>query len=103
MKIEITVVTTETLTGKANPKDIEEIKREICEEFGKIYILSNQYGVWHDKDGKEYKDISETWQIFTDKPDAEERIKFYADRIKEATKQIAQLYTIDKETKANFS
>lgn len=102
MKIEITVVTTEILNGKVKPETVEKIKTEILMEFGRLYTLPPNIGIWYDK-GIKYEDTSEIWQIFTDKPDAEERIKFYADKIKEATKQIAQLYTIDKETKANFS
>jgi hypothetical protein len=102
MIIEITVVTTEILNGKVKPETVEEIKDEMIREFGRLYILPNRIGFWYDKDGKLYEDTSEVWRIITDKPDAEEKIKVYADKIKIATKQLAQLYTINKEAKAIF-
>ena len=93
MEIELTVVTTEVLNGKISPEPIETIKEELIKEFGGLTVQGCR-GSWLDN-GKVYEDINEKWLILTEKEVSEEKIMAYAERLRIATKQIAQLYRID--------
>jgi hypothetical protein len=93
MEIEFTIVMTEVLNGNVKQEPIETIKEELIKEFGGLTVQECK-GSWLDNE-KMYKDINEKWQILTDKGATEERIKDYAERLRVATKQIAQLYRIE--------
>ena len=93
MEIELTVVTTEVLNGKISPEPIEAIKEELIKKFGGLTVKGCR-GSWLDN-GKVYEDINENWLILTDKKVSEEEVMVYAERLRVATKQIAQLYRIE--------
>lgn len=93
MEIELTVVTTEVLNGKISSEPIETIKEELIKEFGGLTVEGCR-GSWLDN-GKVYEDINEKWLILTKKEVSEEKIMAYAERLRVATKQIAQLYRIE--------
>jgi hypothetical protein len=98
MKIELYVVTSE-LYGKdkvetlSNLKQLEELKRGLCEKYGGLTVIKNCEGLWLNE-GKLYVDKVEIWRIFTDDLDVA-LIKAFAISLKVICKQQSQLYTID--------
>ena len=72
---------------------LEEIKEELIGEYGNLFSIPTK-GYWINE-GKCYEDTNEIWTIYTDKEDCHKSIEAYAKRIKEATKQIGQLFVIN--------
>ena len=98
MRIEIYCVTSE-LYGKdkvetlSNLKQLEELKRGLCEKYGGLTIIKNCEGLWLNE-GKLYVDEVEIWRILSHNLNTE-LIKNVAQKLKAICKQKSQLYTID--------
>jgi hypothetical protein len=95
MKVELYV--TKTVLTSVNVQELEQIKVELCGEFGGLTEIDNCKGYWlNPKTNKLDQDNVSLWVIYSlTQKDTYEIIESYAKRIKAITNQECQLFAIN--------
>ena len=95
LKIEIFVVTTELKEKLCSLNKLEELKVELCKEFGGLTVIPNCKGYWMDND-KLINDDVEIWTIYTNSEyGVYGKINAYSLQIKAICNQKTQLFALD--------
>jgi hypothetical protein len=104
VKIEIYVVTTEL---KQNPstlhdnerakarKALDQLKVELCREFGGLTVVPNCTGYWRNENLELECDDTEIWIILSSTVITSSAILKYAERLKVLCSQKSQLFTVN--------
>lgn len=92
VKIEIYVVTTPN-NDKAK-LELEQLKVELCNEFGGLTVVPNCTGYWQNNGKLDYDDV-EIWTILSATVITASAILKYAERLKVLCSQKSQLFTVN--------
>jgi len=90
VRIELYVVT--TLVNDKAKLELEQLKVELCREFGGLTVVPNCKGYWLTNEELDYDD-TEIWIILSATVITSSTIMKYAERLKSICSQKVQLFT----------